>query len=405
MAKTEKLYWQEPYRKEFDARVVSRLELEGRPAVALNATCFYPTSGGQPNDLGRLSGVHVLDVVEQEGQLLHVLEAPLDRDEVRGEIDWQRRFDHMQQHSGQHIVSRAFEDLLEVATVSFHLGSEESTIDVAVSELTRSQIAAVERLANRVVMEDRPVTTLEVTAQAAERLPLRKEPQVEGPVRIVRVEDFDDCACGGTHVARTGEIGCIHVTGVQNQKGNLRVTFLCGWRALGDYARKDEICQRLGGTLSVGWFELEDAVTRLLDAEGEARHRAEEMRTRWVDAVWPTLVQEADSVQGLRVVCHVLDAQAADQMRYVAHQVTSEEGRVALLGVREPSPQICFARSEDVDIDMGQLLRDAAGPYGGRGGGRPQVSQGGGMDKADLAAVLRGARSLLEERLASKVGR
>ncbi len=405
LAQTKKLYWHEPYRAEFEAKILDKCVFQEHPSVELDVTCFYPTSGGQPHDTGSLNGVSVVNVVEEKGRIWHLLAAPLEgSDAVRGRIAWARRFDHMQQHSGQHVLSRAFEESLDAATVSFHLGDEESTIDVDVSDLPEDQAVRVERLANTVVLDNRRVVTQQVTDKAVRKLSLRKEPQVEGPIRVVDIEGFDQCACGGTHVARTGEIGPIHIVGLQNQRGNTRVQFLCGWRALADYARKDRLVRRLGLNLSVGVDDLEDAVGRLVEAEKEARRAAEEMRTKWLDALWPKLLQEAKEVLGRKVVQRALAGHSADEMRYLAHQMT-REGAIVLFGVSDPSPQICFACPQDEALNMGQILRQAAEPFGGRGGGQPYFAQGGGVAAQDLPALLERARRLLEDAIASDDGR
>ena len=205
MANTQRLYHDDPYCTQFDATVVEQLELEGKPAVVLDATCFYPTSGGQPHDVGTLDGVPVVEVVEANGQIVHVLTRELGPGVVHGVIDWERRFDHMQQHTGQHILSRAFEELFSADTVSFHLGAESSTIDVELASLDWDAAAQIEELSNSVVLQDRPVVTREYDQNEVGRLALRRTPPSRGRIRVVSIEGFDDCACGGTHVRATGE--------------------------------------------------------------------------------------------------------------------------------------------------------------------------------------------------------
>src|SRR5262249_53879968 len=211
---TDRLYYTDSTLTDFDASVVDARVVGDRPHVVLDRTAFYPTSGGQPFDTGCLGGVPVVDVFDRDdGEVVHVLGAPLNgTTSVRGAVDWARRFDHMQQHTGQHILSAAFDREVAARTTSFHLGAEAATIDLD-RELTPSQIAAAERAANWVVWEDRPVTVRFATAEEASRLPLRKEPVRTGRLRLVEVTDFDLSACGGTHVQRTGMIGVIAVAG------------------------------------------------------------------------------------------------------------------------------------------------------------------------------------------------
>jgi len=251
---TERLYYTDPYTTEFDAHIVGAEAHEGRPAVVLDRTAFYPTSGGQPFDTGQLGGVAVVDVVDRDdGTILHVIERELQAGPVRGRIDWTRRFEHMQQHTGQHVLSAAFERVVGARTESFHLGSVSSTIDLG-RMVSAGEIDRAEDEANRVVWEDRPVTIRFADAEEAAKLPLRKEPARTGRLRLIDVENFDISACGGTHVARTGAIGMIAIAGSERVRGGTRVEFLCGVRALRGYralrvrAPRDEF---LGDTSSI----------------------------------------------------------------------------------------------------------------------------------------------------------
>ncbi len=385
------LYCDDPYRTGFDAVVVERLRLEGKPAVVLDATYFYPTSGGQPHDVGTLNGVPVVEVVEQGEKIIHLLAEPLSGDAVRGALDWERRFDHMQQHTGQHILSQAFERELDAATISFHLGRESSTIDVALESLDWDAASRVEELANRIVLENRSVRVDEYDQSEIMAIPLRKAPTVQGRVRVVRIAGFDASACGGTHVRATGEVGAIHIRTWERRRGGTRVEFLCGWRALRDYRARNMTCQVLAAKLTVAVAELPQSVSRLLDAEKAARRRAEDLSKRLLACELPLLADEAQSLGEIRVLCRLLEGYDAGKMRYVAQNLVRSSGMVVLLAVVEPSPQICFARAEDVDLDMAQLLRQAVAPYGGRGGGRPHVAQGGGVSAKDLEKVLASA--------------
>lgn len=395
MAITERLYWQDPYCREFEAHLIRRAEVDAHPAVVLDRTCFYPSSGGQPHDTGMLSGIPVVDVIDAKDDILHVLAAPLDGEIVRGAIDWARRFDHMQQHTGQHILSRAVEQLLGADTVSFHLGVASSTIDINRESLDAAEAALVEELANRIVWENRPVSVCEVSAQEAGNLDLRKAVEAVDRVRVVTVDGFDRCACGGTHVRATGEVGSIHIRGWGRQRDGVRIEFLCGRRAVDDYRLRDAILQRSANTLSVGVDELGEAIERLRMAEAEARYEAEGLKRRVLDLDVPRLAAEAEDVAGLHLISHVLHDYDGEGMRAIAQRLIQYPGMIVMLAVGGPAPQICFARSRDVDLDMGQLLRDAAGPFGGRGGGRPHMAQGGGVDKDRLTDVLDAARDIL----------
>ncbi|MEA3408455.1 MAG: DHHA1 domain-containing protein [Chloroflexota bacterium] len=397
---TKRLYWAKPYRRAFDAVVVGWLTFEGEPAVVLDRTCFYPTSGGQPHDTGVLNDVAVVNVVERDERIIHVLSEPLEATRVHGVIDWERRYDHMQQHTGQHILSQAFERELGASTVSFHLGDEESTIDVSASTLGVQEVERVENAANALILTDCPVQVREYGREEACSMARREIPEDLERVRIVHIGDYDHSACGGTHLRSTGELGLVHISGWEQRGDHTRVAFLCGWRALSDYFSKDRICREVANDLSVAVDELPGAVERLEEAEAAARREARALRTRVLDLELPSLLDKAEPVEGLRVLHRLLEDHDAGNMRYIARNlVEGQESVVVLLAVTDPAPQICFACSSDVDVDMPSLLRDAAAPYGGRGGGEPHIAQGGGMAADDIPDVLSRAREELISRL------
>lgn len=388
---TTRLYYTDAYCSRFVATAVEVLESAGQPAARLDATAFYPTSGGQPNDIGTLNGVAVVDVVEQDGDILHVLAAPIAAGPVQGEVDWARRFDHMQQHTGQHILSQAFERVLGAETVSFHLGNEASTIDLTAASLDHHVVARVEEAANAVVLADTPVTVREYDREGLRDLALRRVPDVEGPLRVVRVGDYDVCACGGTHVHSAGEVGAIHVSRWEHRRDQVRVEFLCGWRALRDHRRLGVTLQEVASRLSVGIDDLPDAIARLSASDAEARRQVQALQRRLLDLELVRLGREGVQVGAWRLIAGVLHGLDASGMRYLAQHLIEEAGTVVLFAVTDPSPQVCFARSHDVALDVARLLREAAGAFGGRGGGQPHMAQGGGVPAEDLANVLEAA--------------
>jgi alanyl-tRNA synthetase len=341
--------------------------------------------------------VPVIDVLQDGDEIIHVLgDAPV-RGTVQGIVDWARRLDHMQQHTGQHILSQAFERVLQADTVGFALGAETSTIDITLPALDADGVARVEDLANEIVMDNRAVAVQVYASADAAGVALRRAPQVPGPIRVVNVERFDSCACGGTHVRATGEVGLIHIRGWERSRGHTRVEFLCGRRALTDYRSRDALCRALAGQMSVGVGELPEALSRLSQAEASARHGMHELRQRLLDLELPRLAAQAEPLDGtgIRLLCRLLDGYDAGNMRYLAQGLVGTPGTVALLAVAEPAPQVCFARADDVQADMGALLREVLAPYGGRGGGRPQMAQGGGVETGDLQRILEDARRRL----------
>jgi alanyl-tRNA synthetase len=384
---TERLYFADPYVRYFSARVVARSERAGHPAVALDQSAFYPEGGGQPADSGRLGDVAVLDVQAEDGVVWHALAQPLEADVVQGAIDWERRFDHMQQHHGQHLLSAAFERLYGLRTVSFHLGAAASTIDLAGTRLSAEQAAAAEDLTNQVIWEDRPVLARFVSAEELVRLPLRKPPKVEGPVRVVSVPDFDHSACGGTHPRATGGVGLLHLRRWERRGDVTRVEFLCGGRALLDLRWKNAVLGRLSAALSVGPEEVEAAALRVRQAEERARKRLEAADAQLLGYEARDLIAHAELVGNSRVLRRAFEGRSLDEVRGLAKAIAAG-GCVALLGLRAEKTQLIFARSEALDLDCGRLLRETLAPLGGRGGGQPAQAQGGLPDAALLDQAL-----------------
>lgn len=374
---SERLYHRDPYAREFRARVLERREHKGKQALVLDRTLFYPTSGGQPHDRGLLGGAPVVDVFEDGDAIVHIVASPVSGDEVEGIIDWGRRFDHMQQHTGQHILSQAFVQRLEAETVSFHLGEDACSIDVAASGLTGEQLSAVEDLANAVVWENRPVRAEYVTPDQLAGLPLRKPPKVTENVRIVEVAGFDWSPCGGTHVRAAGEIGIIKIRRIERRGADTRVEFLCGGRALRDYRWRNEHLQALGNALSV---RDDEAVAVALHNLEEAKGRERELnflRDRLLDHEAAELLATAPRHAGVAVVSRVFPEREFDELKRLALKLAAGAKVVALLGSQGRKGQVVFARSGDLGMDMSAVLRAASAAIGGRGGGTPAVAQGG----------------------------
>ncbi len=395
----ERLYLQDAYLRAFQADVVARTTLLERPAVALSATAFYPTAGGQPNDRGTLHDAAVLDVIADNGTVWHLLDRPLAATTVAGAIDWARRFDHMQQHTGQHILSQAFSLAAGAETVAFHLGVTSSTIDVDRADVSAELVVAAETLANQVVFENRPVVAHFVTPAELPSLPLRRPPKVTTDIRVVTITGFDWSACGGTHVRSTGEIGLIKVTQLDRRGPETRIEFVCGQRALDDYRHKLDTVQGLMTRLSTAEEDLLPAVNRLADklqanqrllraAQGEVdRYEAQRL---WAAAV---------PAGPWRLVTHCYTDRSPERVRALAGLLHTQPACVALLA-SEISPaaggQLFFVAADDVPLDMGTVMRRATAA-GARGGGRGAWAQGGAADGATLRQALAAALDAVHE--------
>ena len=404
---TQRLYYTDPYLRLFDATIERVDRRDDRHRVTLDRTAFYPTSGGQPFDTGSLGPLRVIDVVdEDDGSITHVVEpGPLNLEAgqpIQGVIDWARRFDHMQQHSGQHVLSAAFDRLFGARTVSFHLGGAVSTIDLA-REMSPSDIAAAETEANRIVWEDRPVTIRFADADEAARLPLRKEPARGGTLRLIDVDGFDLSACGGTHVARTGAIGVIAVASWERFKGGQRLEYLAGGRALGGYRTLRDAMTASVRLLSVLPAELAPAIERLqADARDQkralaglqnvlARYRAGELAAGAEEIRLGASASGAARVH--RLIARAIDTDA-NGLKSLAAAAAATPGLLVVLVSTSTPGIVVIARSSDVDISAQELLKKLMVEFGGRGGGKPEMSQGGGLT-ATAESIFEAVRSSL----------
>jgi alanyl-tRNA synthetase len=401
---TQRLYYTDPYARSFDA-TVQRVERAGgrgdaRAVVYLDRTAFYPTTGGQPYDTGTLAGIRVVDVQEEEdGRVAHVVEiaasqALTEGQAVHGEIDWERRFEHMQQHTGQHVLSAAFVRLFEAPTVSFHLGAEGSTIDLA-RELTAAEIAGAEAEANRIVWEDRPVAIRFASREEAAALPLRKDPVREGTLRLIDVDGWDLSACGGTHVARTGAIGIIAVAAWERFKGGQRIEFLCGSRALRRFGGMRDVIAAGVRLLSVAPQELPMTIERLQGEAKDQKRASAALEGELARFRAAELAAAAEPTPAGRLVLRALDSDAGG-LKSVAAAIVSEPGFVAVLLSTSSPSLLVVARSADVSVAAQKVVAGLLGKFGGRGGGRPELAQAGGLTGTP-DAILDAARGIVTQ--------
>jgi alanyl-tRNA synthetase len=380
---TDRLYYHDSSLLSFEAAVVERTE-EGR-RIYLDRTAFYPTSGGQPHDTGVLGGVVVVDVIDEDDRIAHLLAAPLAAGNVTGQIDAPRRRDHMEQHTGQHLLSAVFDDLFGHRTVSVHFGADSATIDLAAGSLSAAQAGKAETRANDLVREDRPVT-IEFEEAAAAR-GLRKATDRQGIIRIVTIADLDRSACGGTHVAATGAIGSIHLRRIERAKQLVRVEFLCGGRAV-TRARNDyDMLASLAAAHSAAPAELPELLDKgraELKAALSARRELEERIARYRAA--ELYAAAAARRSGIRWLVERLPEGGAEALRPLGQAIAALE-KVVLVGTIDSPPALLIATSADSGIDAGQLLKTRIQEFGGRGGGSPRVAQGSVPDQAALAGV------------------
>ncbi|HET9984120.1 MAG TPA: alanyl-tRNA editing protein [Longimicrobiales bacterium] len=372
---TERLYYTDAYLRAFDAVVADAAD--GGRRIYLDRTAFYPTSGGQPCDAGTLGGVPVVDVVDEGERIAHVLAAPLGAEvgaTVEGLVDWARRFDHMQQHTGQHLLSAVFADLYGLETVSVHFGATSSTLDLRAESVDRETLLAAEARANAVVWEDRPVTV--TFEDAAATAGLRKPSERPGELRVVSIEGVDRSACGGTHVARTAEIGPVLLRRSEKIRKETRIEFLCGARALGAARADWETLGRVAQALSTAPEEAPALVAglrdQLKDAASARRRLEEELAGHRARDVWERTVPGPD---GVRRAVERRGAGGMDELRALAHAFVALP-RAVLIGAVSDPPSVLLAASEDSGLDAGAELRRVLADAGGRGGGSARIAQG-----------------------------
>jgi alanyl-tRNA synthetase len=387
--KTERLYYDDPYLLEFDASVVEKRSVDGRCGIILDKTAFYPTSGGQPNDLGTINGSPLIDCFEDQasGAVVHILESAIDSQTVHCRIDGDRRRDHMQQHSGQHVLSQAFVELFNWPTVSFHLGVVHCTVDLATESVSHEQLDAVERLANKIIRANRGVAVRYVSEGQAASSGLRKPSERTGEIRIIDIDGFDRSACGGTHVRSTGEIGPILITGLERIKRQARVQFICGDRVLHHAHLSDSALESISQTVSAPPLETPAAVRTLWNDHQQACKRVEDMEFQLMDFE----AAQFSAIDGFAIGC--FKNRGVEKLKLLASKICSQPGKLALLADQGDQLRVVFARSADVNADVAALLKQTLERFGGRGGGRPHIVQGGGLN-GDPEEILRFAKDL-----------
>lgn len=404
MTTTQREYYNDSYTTTFTANVVEHIRLNDSPAVVLDHTFFYPTSGGQPHDTGTLDEVRVVDVQirESDGAVVHILDRVLDGappgSPVQGQVDWGRRFDHMQHHTGQHILSQAFVQVAKAETVSFHLSPDSVTIDLNKAALEPTDLDAAEDLANRIVTENRTVRAWFVSDDERTSLPLRKVPDVEGPFRVVVVDGFDWNACGGTHVARTGEIGLIKVLRADRRGDTLRIEFRCGGRALLDYRSKHAVTSQLAASLTTGYTEVPASLDKLREENKTLQRDLRAARVLLIESEARSLWAEADRSAGFALIVHVFENRDVNDVRQIAQNLITQPATLVLVGLAGEKVQVIAARSDDLPHDMVPVLRHALAALGiERGGGRPSFAQGGGAaaTREAVQAALDAASTLI----------
>jgi alanyl-tRNA synthetase len=409
---TERLYYHDSFRYDFDAEVREITE-SPRPAIILDRTAFYPTSGGQVFDTGWITSdpnikLRVTEVADAEdGKVVHYLEAlPKDMkagSHVHGQIDATRRRDHMQQHSGQHVLSAAFVRLYNMTTVSFHMADDYCSIDLDTAILTREQVEAAERLANEIILENRVIDVRFVTRDEAGKLGLRKLPPAErDELRLIDVRDFDLSACGGTHVQQTGQIGCILLRKIEKVRQGWRVEFVAGQRAVGTARRDFMTLTESAGLFSAHIYDVPQQSRKALEEIRTLRKQREQSQEELAEAQASALLAETTESNGRKIVVRTFSDRELSILKLLAQKVTHlSSNAVALLATTSPQPSVVFAQSAGQPFDMGALMKEAMAKLGGRGGGSKDMAQGGVVNIDAIQSALSG----IVEKLSTESGK
>jgi alanyl-tRNA synthetase len=396
MPVTERLYYSDSHLIEFEARVVDVTErVSGWTAIVLNRTAFYPTGGGQPSDTGTLDGMRVVECIDDgERGVLHVVQGttPARDAIVRGRVDWARRLDHMQQHTGQHILSQAFVTLFNAPTRGFRVLDSSCEIDVDLQEPTSEKIERAVELANNVIWEDRAIAIRNVCSEEASEMSLRKEPSRDGELRLIEIEGFDLTPCGGTHAFRTGEVGMIVVRSWERAKGLTRIDFVAGTRALADYRKANRSARDVAALFSSGRDDIAHLAAQVVEDNKDLHRRVRVLEEIAAEVEAQKLLATAEiTSDGTRLVTHIFDGRDAESLKKLAQALIANPGTLTLLASRDKdTARLVFARSSDATGDMNALMREACGSLDGRGGGKPELAQGGGkrVDQLDQVITL-----------------
>lgn len=379
---TQKIYYDSAYTREWHTTITGKLDKEDGVYVTLAETAFYPHGGGQPCDLGQIGGITVLDVNIEDGEVWHKVERAPEQTEVHCEIDWERRFDHMQQHTGQHLLSAITLKLAEAMTLSFHLGTEYDTIDVAAPELGANQLTAIEQEVNRQIYRNARINTSWVTAEEAAQLPLVKQPTVTEDIRIVEIKGVEYNACGGTHVSATGEIGIIKLLKTEKVKGGTRIYFKCGTRALNEFTSTQNVLNSIMVKLKTSKDELLERIEKMELEQKQLQTELNAVKTT-NDAYYADELLAAR--QGL-VIAQVFENKSLKDMQSLATKLTADQEGLVLFASISEAKVVLAQNGQPPEWACGPFFKGNLGAYNGKGGGSEKMAQAGFSSSEDALA-------------------
>ena len=383
----QKQYFYDSYVTEFQANIIEVTPYEDKFAIILDKSYFYPESGGQPSDLGVINNTKIDYVKEENGKVLHIAQNSLSIGPANCQINWSHRYDNMQQHSGQHILSACFYKLYNGETSSFHIGKDSSTIEIGVESFNNDMTEKIEALANRIVFSNSAISARIVDKETIAEIPLRKQPGVESNIRIITIEDCDYSPCGGTHVRKTGEIGLIKIKRLEKLKNSYKFEFVCGYRALKDYTNKNYLVNKLGSHLSTPEQEIESAYLKFTEDYKSLQKQISQLRNELVHYDVQQLQQNPLNINGISVIMNLFENRDFNDVKLISQALIANPSTIALLAAKAQNCQLIFARSENVETNMNNLLKAILPLLNGKGGGSPKAAQGGGVGDAEAALM------------------
>ncbi|KNF09377.1 alanyl-tRNA editing protein AlaXL [Gottschalkia purinilytica] len=397
----EKVYIENPYLREFTAKVIKKERINNEYYITLNRTIFYPhMSGGQPRDKGTMNDIEVKNVFEENGKIVHVLNDNIDSKNVNLSIDWETRFDHMQQHTGQHLLSAVIYKLYNADTVGFHLGSKYVYIDVTIPRLTHHDIERIEKFANKIIYSNFNIKAYTVGKSDLARLPLRKQPTVDSNIRIVEIDNIDFSPCAGTHCRNIGEIGILKIRKWEKYKGNTRIEFVCGNRALKDYTWKNNYINDISSLLSLKDNDTYKGVEKLLEENISLQKDLSSLKEELLVYKSKELLYNCIKFNEIKIVKKIFENNNLKDIRYIASNIISNTNTTCILGLVENDRcQLILGRSENIDLDMKEIFDSVIDLISGRGGGNSQLVQGGGSNIKELSFCMDTALNLIKSKL------
>jgi len=392
---TERLYFEQPYLVKFEANIIHTEQRSEFSAVILDKTAFYPTSGGQMCDTGFINEIKVEKVIEENNSVVHLLESAIDTTQVTCRIDWQRRFDFMQQHTAFHILAQCFLRMLKADTLSSHLGEIISTIDVNIENINSEQIMQVEQLANQICFENRIVKQFFLNQNEIGKYSLRAQPSKGDKTRIVEIDNFDIDPCGGTHVSSTGQVGVIKIITWEKIRGNLRFEFLAGKRSIDDYQKKWKINRDISNLLTESQDNLLTSVEKLQTEVKSLLKQNSKLNKLNLDYEAKEIIAEANKQDQKIIKLNFVDRQLSD-IRYLANQIIKQSDLWLLFGLQAEKAHLIFAHPESHNYNLNELFKQVIHLIDGRGGGRPNFVEAGGKNKKGIDEALESARLIIK---------